>query len=114
MDIAEVPNWFLFLISNLVIAGAVYGGIRSDLKHMTERIAHLEKVSEGNRDRIGTTAADTAVLRAEINRLSGVSQHAHRRIDDILAERNQSPSRQASITAVPLHHDSEHRHRSPT
>lgn len=83
MDIlSDVPNWFLFLISNLVIAGAVYGGIRSDLKHMRNDISRAEKISE----------------------------HAHSRIDNILAARQQNvPYREASITAVPIHPGTERR-----
>lgn len=83
MDIlSDVPNWFLFLISNLVIAGAVYGGIRSDLKHM----------------------------RNDINRAEKSSDHAHSRIDNILAARAQGiPYQEASITAVPIRRGTEHR-----
>jgi hypothetical protein len=80
--LTDVPNWILFMVSNLVIAGAVYGGIRSDLKHMRSDIMRAEKVSE----------------------------HAHSRIDVILAARQQAVTdRAAVIMAAPIHPDTGHR-----
>lgn len=42
----------LQLATILIAAGAVYGGIRSDLRTMHERIAHAEKVASKAHDRI--------------------------------------------------------------
>lgn len=42
----------LELATVLIAAGAVYGGIRSDLKLMHERINHAERVANKAHDRI--------------------------------------------------------------
>jgi hypothetical protein len=42
----------LQLVSILVACGAVYGGIRSDLKAIHERVARIEKAAEKAHDRI--------------------------------------------------------------
>lgn len=42
----------LQVVTVLIAAGAVYGGIRSDLKAIHERIAQIERAAEKAHDRI--------------------------------------------------------------
>lgn len=42
----------LQLVTGLLLAGAVYGGIRSDLRQMRRDISRVERVSDKAHDRI--------------------------------------------------------------
>lgn len=51
-------DWSLFLqlVTILIAAGAVYGGIRSDLKAIHENLRRVEKTADKAHDRIDSFA----------------------------------------------------------
>lgn len=48
----ENVSLFLPLVSSLLAAGALYGAIRQDLKHIHERIGHLDDALDNAHRRI--------------------------------------------------------------
>lgn len=49
----EMENGLLYqLVTGLILAGAVYGGIRSDLRAMHENLRRVEKMAERAHNRI--------------------------------------------------------------
>lgn len=62
----EMENGLLYqLVTGLILAGAVYGGIRSDLRAMHENLLRIEKMAERAHSRLdqigmmGTRRDDT-------------------------------------------------------
>ena len=66
----EIPDFWLFVISQVFTAGAVYGGIRIELRWLHRRDSEIEK-------KIDTIKHD----------VNGEVTSAHKRIDAMLMER---------------------------
>lgn len=60
MDFSDVPQWAQMLLTTIGASGAVYGGIRSDLKHMYEKIARLYVELDKAHERIDELLRDNA------------------------------------------------------
>lgn len=59
MELSDVPAWAQQLLTVIGASGAVYGGIRADIKAMHQRIATLESSLAEAHDRIFELAKDT-------------------------------------------------------
>lgn len=60
MDFTDVPQWAQMLLTTIGASGAVYGGIRSDLKHMHEKIVRIYDELDKAHERIDELLRDNA------------------------------------------------------
>ena len=49
-----MPDWAITLAGQLIMAGAIYGGIRADVKNLHEGVKEAKESSKGAHQRIDT------------------------------------------------------------